>query len=310
MKKIYFLTIFLAVALVCNAQKTVAKVAASNAKQVELRLNLPKGKIFEQNMDMKMTMKMNMMGMQIDTDVPVFFKISYKVVDIQNENFVLECTYQAMKMSMDILGQKINYDSSDKKQDLDKNPFAKIMSSMIGKSFVMTLDKFQNVVAIEGLDKLIASIFEKGEFSDAQKEQMESMVKEMLSEEKFKENFSSSNIVFPKEPVNEEFSWDTETAQDLQGMRMQVKNQFKITKITDKNVEIASVSYYSMDFDVKEGDQNVNVKMQDAKATGTYMIDLQTGWTISSTFNADMKMVMTTSGIEVPLQIIMEMVVK
>ena len=310
MKKIYFLTIFLAVALVCNAQKTVAKVAASNAKQVELRLNLPKGKIFEQNMDMKMTMKMNMMGMQIDTDVPVFFKISYKVVDIQNKNFVLECTYQAMKMSMDILGQKINYDSSDKKQDLDKNPFAKIMSSMIGKSFVMTLDKFQNVVAIEGLDKLIASIFEKGEFSDAQKEQMESMVKEMLSEEKFKENFSSSNIVFPKEPVNEEFSWDTETAQDLQGMRMQVKNQFKITKITDKNVEIASVSYYSMDFDVKEGDQNVNVKMQDAKATGTYMIDLQTGWTISSTFNADMKMVMTTSGIEVPLQIIMEMVVK
>jgi len=295
MKKISFLTILLAVALVCNAQKSV-----------ELRLNLQQGQTFVQNMEMKMTMKMDIMGMKIDTDIPFSTKISYKVVDIQNENFVLECTYEEMKMSMDIMGQKMSFDSSDQNQNLDENPMGKVFSSFIGKSFTMTLDKFQNIVAIGGIDKLIASILE----SNGQKAQMEGMVKEMFGEDKFKENFSSSNVVFPKKKVKKGFSWKTETSQKLQGMKMQIKNQFKVINITENSVEVSSVSTYSMDFSVSQSGQDIKMKMKDGKAVGTYVIDKKTGWTVSSTSNADMKMVMAAEGMEIPLQIIMNIVVK
>ena len=299
MKKISFLTIFLAVALVCGAQKPV-----------ELRLNLQKGKTFTQNMDIKMNIKIEMMGMKIDTDVPFFTKISYKVLDIQNNNFVLECTYQEMKMSMDILGQKISFDSSDKKQDFDDNPIASFFSSFIGKSFKMTLDKYQNIVSIEGLDEIFASMVENGKHLDGQKEQMKNMIKEILGEEKIKENFSSSNIIFPKEPVKVGSTWETDNVKSLQGINMQVKNQFKIEKITAKKIEISSVSEYSMNLSVNENGQDVSVIMKDAKATGNYVINPKTGWTISSKTNADMAMVASTMGIEVPMQIIMEIIVK
>ena len=128
MKKFSLLSILLAVALVCSAQKPVAAVSIVNAPEsVELRLNLPKDKTFEQNTEMKMKMKMDIMGMKIDTEVPFSSKISYKVVDIQNGNFVLECAFEKMKMSMDILGQKMSFDSSDKNQDFEKNPMAKTL---------------------------------------------------------------------------------------------------------------------------------------------------------------------------------------
>ena len=311
MKKFSLLSILLAVALVCSAQKPVAAVSIVNAPEsVELRLNLPKDKTFEQNTEMKMKMKMDIMGMKIDTEVPFSSKISYKVVDIQNGNFVLECAFEKMKMSMDILGQKMSFDSSDKNQDFEKNPMAKTFSAFIGKKFIMILDKFQNVVAVEGFDRLFDSMF--GD-NDEQSAQMAAMLQGMLGEDKIKENFSSSNIIFPKEPVNEGFTWETEMSQNLQGMNMQVKNQFKVEKITAKHVEISSVSYYSMDFSMSEGEQNVNIKMQDAKATGTYVIDLHTGWTISAKTNADMNMVMTTNQggmeMEIPMQLIMKIIV-
>ena len=300
MKRFSFLTILLAVALICNAQKPV-----------QLRLNLPKGQTFEQNMEVKMTMKMEMMGMNIDSDMPFSAKISYKMVDIQNGNFVLECTYEEMKMSMDIMGQKMNFDSSSKEQDLDNDPFAKVFSSFLGKTFTMTLDKFKNVVAIEGMDKIIASILENAAHSKEQKAQMEGMVKGMFGEEKFKENFALSNVIFPQKKVKKGFTWATETSQSLQGITgMQVKNQFKVENITENTVEISSVSSYSINLSVNEGGQDVKVKMKDAKATGTYVIDTKTGWTVSSTTNADMQMVMTTGEMEVPTQIIMEIVVK
>lgn len=298
MKRFSFLTILLAVALVCNAQKSLA-----------LRLNLPKGQTFVQNMDMKMTMKMDMMGMTIDTDVPFSTKISYKVVDILNGNFVLECAYEEMKMNMDFMGQKMSFDSSDKNQDLDDH-FAKVFSAFIGKTFTITLDKFQNVVAIEGMDKIIAAMLENAAQSNAQKAQMEGMVKGLLSEDKFKENFSSSNIIFPQKKVKKGFTWKTETSQKVQGMSMKIKNQFKVENITENTVEISSVSTYSMDMSISEGGQKVNVKMKDAKATGTYSVDKTTGWTITSTSNADMQMVMSTAGMEIPMQMIMEIVVK
>lgn len=303
MKKFSILTILLVIALVCNAQKPV-----------KLRLNLPKGKTFTQNMEINVKMNMDIQGIKMDTDIPFAAKISYQVEGIKNSNFVLECTYESMKMSMNLFGQKMSYDSSDKKQNVTKSPFVKVLSAFLNKSFTMILDNQQNIVAIEGIDKIFTAIFRRSKYSDTQKEQMTNLLNGMFSEAKIKENFSTSNIIFPQAPVTEGFSWTTETLQNLQGINLKAKNVYTVEKINKKTAEISSVTDYQTNLQTEKDEQNINIELEDANATGFYVIDLKTGWTTSANINIDMTMVMTTnqSGIEIsmPMQLTMEIILK
>ena len=296
MKKLFFITILSAFVCLSSAQKPV-----------ELRLNLQKGKTFVQNMDMKMKVKMDFQGMKIETDVPFSTRISSKVLDIQNGNFVMEYTYEELKIKLDIMGQKFGYDSSDKKQDLSKNLFAKSFSSFINNPYTMILDKRQNIVAIEGLDKLFASILEENNPFKAQ-------IQSMFSEEKIKDNFSSTNIVFPQEPVYKGFTWTSETSQNVQGTNLQTKNTYKVENLTKKTAEISSVSEMQMDFSINQSGQQSNIKIQNAQINGTYIIDLKTGWTTSAKVNTDMTMQMTMNQggreISIPMHMIVEIILK
>jgi hypothetical protein len=303
MKKIFLLLAATVFSMNCFSQNTA-----------ELRLNLPKDKIFTQNMDIKMKVKMGIQGMQIDYDFPFFAKISYKVIDIQNDNFILECVYEEVKINMDILGQKINYDSSDKTQDLSKNHFAKLFAAFIGKPFTMTFDKYQNVVSVEGFDKILTSILNSNGYTKEQQTQMTDLFQNVLGEEQIRKNFSAGNIVFPKNPVYQGFSWTSETSQSVQGINLQVKNVYKVEKIIDETIEISSVSSYQMDFSVDAEAQRFDAKLKKTEANGSYLLDLKTGWTISAKINSDMNLEISTNqgGTEflLPMQIIMEIIVK
>ena len=301
MKKLYFLAIFTAIALTVCAQKN----------PVELRLNLEKGKTYTQTTDIQMNMKMEVMGMKMDTDIPMSMTFSMKVVDIQDGNFIIETTYDAFKMTFNIMGQEMGFDSANPDPT---NPNTQIFSSFIGKSFTMILDNRQNIIAIEGLDKLLASIYDNETVSEEQKELMNDVLQGFFSEEKMKENFGRSNIVFPKEPVYKGFTWTSDQTINMQGITMQVKNTYKVEKITATTVEISLVSDYTMDMSITQNEVQMNVTMESAQSTGKYIIDLATGWTQSAQSNTNMKMVMTMNvgGTEmiIPAQITAKMTMK
>ncbi|MCL2326934.1 MAG: DUF6263 family protein [Bacteroidetes bacterium] len=299
MKKSILLAIFTAIALIASAQKNA----------VELRLNLEKGKTYTQTATINMNMKMDMMGTKIDANIPMGMTISMKVVDIKNDTIVMETTYDAIKMNFNILGQEMKFDSSDKNQD-PENLFAQIFSSFIGKPFTVILDNRQNIIAIEGLNKLIASMLENEAFDEEQREEMNTMLQGILGEEKMRENFSSSNMVFPKEPVYKGFSWTTETAKNVQGIDMQIKNTHTVKKITAKDVEISLISEYAMAATSTENELPIQITMEKGQVTGTYIIDLQSGWTKSAKSNTVMKMLMTAGEVSIPMQITMEMIMK
>lgn len=303
MKKLFIVTLFTAIALIAGAQKNTA----------ELRLNLEKGKTYTQTGNVKMNMKMEMMGTKIDTDVPMSIAISMKVVDICDDNFVIETTYDAIKMNFNIAGQEMSFDSADPNPD-PENAFTQMFSSFIGKPFTMILDKRQNIVAIEGLDKIFSAMFDNEQLSDEQKEKMNATLQGIWNEEKIKENFSEGNIVFPEEPIYKGFTWTGEKMQNMQGIAMQVKNTYTVEKITATTVEIAMVSEISMNMAMTENEISMNITVGNAQSTGRYTIDLATGLTQSAKISTDMTMVMTTNmdgtEITIPMHITAEMTVK
>ncbi|MDR2683919.1 MAG: DUF6263 family protein [Prevotellaceae bacterium] len=295
MKKISFLIVFMAIALVSNAQNTV-----------ELRLNLPKGQTFKQNMDMKMNIKMEVHGIKIDTEVPFFTLISYRVTEVKDQNFTLEASYDVIRMKMNIIGQNLEFDSENPDKDNPLNAFL----GMIGKKFLMTLDKFGNVVKVEGLEKLFDEILNGKNFTEEQKNQMMLLIADLFSEDKIKENFSLSTVVFPEEPVTEGFGWEAEIKQNISDMNMLVFNKFKVEKINAETVEISCISDYKMDFSLEQNGTTANAKLENAQAESSYVVDIKTGWTKSATSKSDMVIQMTANGISFPMQITYEFTVK
>jgi hypothetical protein len=313
MKKLSLVTLAIVFA-VCgvNAQKLSKKgqLVSSPKEQkqevTKLRLNLQKGQVFKQEMNMKMNMKMETQGMKIDTDIPFFALISYNVVAEKDNNFTLETSYDVMRMKMNAMGVDMGFDSENPDKDSPMSP----LSGIIGKKFLLTLDELGNVVKVEGLEKLFDAMFEDKKLSEEQRSQMQLLLKSIFSEEKIKENFSSSSIVFPKEPVKEGFEWASEIKQNFNGMNMLSLNKFKIEKIVDDKAIISSKSNYKIDGGFGEGDSKTEIFMDNSKAEAHYTIDLKTGWTqnVKSTMAMSMKVIVKDGNNEIsmPMEITAE----
>lgn len=269
MKKLLFVTIFAAMALVAGAQKNTTT----------LRLNLEKGKKYSQTSTAEMEMGMDFMGEKITSQMTMEIGLSMKVLDVQNDTFKLATSYESMKIDIVFPGKEaVSYNSAD--LNSSSSEISEAYSWLIGKSFIMKMDVYQNIISIEGLNEMIEDMLSSRNYSEEKQQALNSIL-ELLSEEKMKEHYSSTNIVFPKEPISKGYSWTTEGTQDFQNMfKLQTKTTYKVAKITATTVEITAVQDFTMNmaFDNKEN-TIFSFDMKNTNAKSTYSIDLATGWT-------------------------------
>ncbi|MDR3327195.1 MAG: DUF6263 family protein [Prevotellaceae bacterium] len=302
MKKLSFFTIATLFAMGCMAQKPV-----------ELRMSLQKGQVFKQEMQMNMKIKVETQGMKIDTEMPFEALISYKVTNNKNKNFILKVSYDAMKMKFNLTGMDFSFDSSEAKPNAD-NPVADVLSGLIGKHFLMTVNELGNVVKIEGLDKILNAALDKKQFTKEQRKQMQVALAGIFSEDKIRDNFSSSSLVFPKAPVTKGYSWKSDEEQELQGIKMNVSNTYIIENITPENVLVSCESTFKMNGDISKGEKNTKVYVNDSKSTSSYIVDLKTGWTkdTKSMMSLVMKIVIQQNDTEmtVPMEMSVDIYVK
>jgi hypothetical protein len=298
MKKFFIVTLLTVIALVAAAQKNT----------VNLRLNLDKGTTYTQTVDANMAMTMMIRGSKIDVDIPMSMTISMKVVDIRDSIFVIETTYDAMKM----LFGRGGFDSAYPNPDPD-NVFAHTMALLIGKPFTIILDNRQNVLAVEGLDKIFSAVIDNEQFSEEQKETINTVLQNVWSEDKIRENFSAGTMIFPEEPIYKGFTWSVEETQNIIGIvLLQTKNTYTVTKITAANIVISSVSESGMTAEMPGS--TTSITMNNAQSTGTYTIDRATGWAKSAKTKDTIEMVMSTTDeekeITIPISIAIETTVK
>jgi hypothetical protein len=309
MKKLSLLTLAIAFAIYgVNAQQLSQigqPINSQNSQQdVLLRLNLKKGQIFKQEINTKMNVKMEAQGMKIDTDAPFLAAVSYYVLDVQNKNFVFEVSYDMMRIKMNVMGKDFSFDSENPNESSPLNIFANI----IGKKFQLTLDEMGNLIKIDGLAKILETMFDGKNMSKEQKNQAQILIKSVLSEEKIKEITSSNSIILPKAPVKNGFEWTAEQKQHIVGLNVLALNKFKVEKITDKEIVISSVSDYKIEGGLEQGDATTEILMKKSSVQGVYIIDLATGWTKEHKSNISLIMTVITKNGEKVLSMPMEIV--
>ncbi|WP_138433435.1 DUF6263 family protein [Winogradskyella algicola] len=167
-----------------------------------LRLNYEKGDTYEVKTVMKQSMGEFMkMDMTMSMDL--------NVTDAKDNAIISEATFSHVKMDMESMGQKMDYDSNTEESEL--SPFGKGMHVEMKKLL-------ETVVTIEN-DKL----------GNVTKTDIKSGIADISS---FKDNMSG--MIFPEEAVEVGYKWNETKEQE----GMNIETTYEVASITDDTVEL------------------------------------------------------------------------
>ena len=238
--------IFLCVVLVATScGKKTGSIGPDSTSEIELRLNLHKGKVYDMKMVYSSQTETYMMGQKMDnSNSNTEIRMDYEVKDVLvNGNFLVRTTYKTLKMTTDVMDMKFSFDSETGSSSGMQGKEIDVMKERIGQYAEMEMDK---------LGKNIKTTMSPG-----------------LRSGDIITNVNYS--VFPDKKIKIGDTWESDIKQDINGYTTNgiIKTKFKLVSVKDGVAEI------SMDgaLDLKPGTEEEITGTQ----KGTAKVEIATG---------------------------------
>jgi len=264
---------FLSIGLIvssCGNKKIGGTGGPGTSDEIELKLNLTKGKKYDMKMVMNSNAEMNMMGQAVNTVNNIEMGLEYEVMDVMpNGNFVVRTTYKKTKMDDETMSMKYSYDSeTGQTTGMQGEQMSKSMKKMIGQYTELELDKFGKVI--------------KSTNSDTTAKKSRGGI----------ENFSFA--VFPDKKIKVGDTWDSNIEQNMEGTIIVIKTKYKLNSVTNG---IADIGIDGV-MEIKPGTEGKVSGTQ----KGTAKIEVATGIGKEVTIDQDMEMEMNDMGMKMPVK--------
>jgi hypothetical protein len=183
--------------LVALAVFAASAVPALAQDTVELKWKFDKP--FYQTMTTETKQSMKVMGMDITQNQEQTFIFSWTPKELDaNKNQVLVQKIEGVKMKIEIGGNTINYDST--KETPGGNPLAEFFKALVGSEFKITISPDMKVVKIEGREEFVKKLIQANQ-------QMEPLLKQILSEDALKEMADPAFAAVPGKAVKKGDTW-------------------------------------------------------------------------------------------------------
>lgn len=269
--------------------------------KVLLRLNLEKGDHYQMTMTSDNKVDQEMMGQQMKVVQKMVMSMSYKVLDVLPDKvYVIEYSYDKMKMDMDVNGQKMNIDS----EDTTGNVASKSINDMTSMKLKFTMNSQGKILSIEGIDNYMNTI--------SNNPQLAQTLSMFANEENFKASFGQYLGYFPDQEVEVGSKWDTSFIMPAL-MNMNLMMHFTVADIKDDQIDLDVNSDINLDNSIDNNGVNIQMKVTGTQ-TGSMKVDLKSGFTGTTDFiqKFDMKMKMKNpqSGEDMEIPMIMNAVTK
>lgn len=266
-----------------------------NKQPVQLKFNLKAGEKYLFSSVVKQHITQEMMGQKIVTKQDMTSDYIYDVQAVQNGTTTINVTFNALKMDTDVAGgmQQLHFDSA--------NPDAgtgelKVLTNLIGKSFLMRVNETGQVENIEGLAELIESI----------DDQHAEILKQSFGDSSIIQSMNQITNIYPDKPVNTGDSWVKKSSGSIAGMlHSTVTSQFSLSAI---NEGVATLSVDGqMVFSKLEGSNNPlfqNAELDlNGTQQGTMEVDRATGLPTQTTLKQNVNGTLAIQGMEIPMNI-------
>jgi hypothetical protein len=290
-------------------------LSSCQVKKENLGLNLIKGNTYSQKFIMVNKSVQTINNQQMEMEVNLSCKLTYKVTDIKDSIYDLEVKYENVSMKMK-LPNGISEFSSEPKDD--KDIFSTLLACIVHKSFFIKMTKTGKIKEVKNIDSLYTNIYEKfPQLSDIQKQQLQSQLMKAYGEKAFIGNFEMTSNIFPDSKVSEGDKWSKKTQLES-GMSGAIETTYELTKLTDSYCLISGVSKIETadkDAYIETDGMPVKYNMK-GTMTSTITIDRKTGWVINTIINQDIKGTMQIKdnpkmpgGMVIPMTMVNEMTI-
>jgi hypothetical protein len=174
------------------------------AQEVKLEWKFEKGKPFFQEMTTKTDQSMKVMGMDITQTQNQTFIFGWTPKDQdKDKNWVVDQKIEAVKMDIEIGGNKISYDST-KDTAGTGNALADFFKALVGSTFTLTISPDMKVLKVEGRDDFVNKLVKANP-------QMKPLLEQILGEDALKQMSETAFGMLPNKPVKKGDTWTKES---------------------------------------------------------------------------------------------------
>jgi hypothetical protein len=268
---VYLRRCFVAVLFLPGLALPMAAQDAGNA--VTLSWKFEKDKPFYQEMTTTTKQTMKVMGMDVTQNQSQTFYFSWTPVEQdKDKNWIVKQKIEAVKMDIEIAGNKIPFDSTKDMGTAGSNPLADFFKALVGSEFTLTISPDMKVLKIDGRDKFIEKLVKANP-------QMEPLLKQILGDEALKQMSDPAFAAVPATPVKSGQTWEKDASLNMGPIgRYETKTKYtykgkegKLEKIqvdTDLKYETpAANAAATLPFKIKKAD------LKSKSATGTILFD-------------------------------------
>ena len=282
MKKILILIAALAISFSLQAQ------------QIDLKLNLETGKVYKQNIVSTNKMAQEMSGMNFTIDMNALNHMSFKVLDIENDEYRLEVKFDSTRM--DIKSPFSSITASSGKPEA-KDYLSLYLQKYTEKAFIIRMTKYGQVTQMENFDEQIKSILDDlSNVDPGPMSQMKSQLEQSYGKEAFKNNIVTQMSYFPAKKVGIGEKWIDNAVMNT-GVPVNNITEYELTGFDSNTATLNGISTYSISDGKGIMEINGEKMNMEVSGKGTYeiKIDRKSGWIIESklkneiTINATMK---------------------
>jgi hypothetical protein len=244
----------------------------------KLAWKFEKDKPFYQEMTTKTDQTMKVMGSDIKQTQSQTFYFSWTPVKQDGDNWEIKQKIEGVKMRIEIGGQPIEYDST--KEGQTSTALSDFFKQLVGSEFTLTVDKNFKVTKIDGRDAFLKKL-------TGANPQMESLLKQILSEEALKEMADPTFAAIPNEAKKQGDKWKKESKLDM-GPIGKYENTYEYTfegpdkdKKTLNKIKVdTTLKYVPPDEKVASGGLPFKIKsatLASKNAGGTILFDSEKG---------------------------------
>ncbi len=272
-------------------------------KTYVLEYNFSKGDEQTQRMVVDMTMDMDFMGMQTQTEIRMDMAVDFKVNDVRDTLYDVEVQYRNLKMSANVGGETMMEMDSDKEASGDVAVANALIGALVGHpiDFVFTKSgKAEYVGGFEAIFEEMANAVGTG-LDDRSKRAMIDNIGKQFNDESLQQMFRQNAALFPGYPVKVGDSWNVKTEANTSVMPINVNMNMTLTRVKGSVATISGEGVISSPGKkngilVTKPDAAAANSMPEVKVTGTQKgyvnIDLNTGWIVDGEYLQDFNMVM------------------
>ncbi|HEV3115978.1 MAG TPA: DUF6263 family protein [Gemmataceae bacterium] len=247
--------------------------APAPGQEVTLKWDFQKGKPFYQEMTTTTKQTMKVMGMDVTQNQTQSFTFGWTPQEQdKDKNWIIEQEIVAVKMDIEIAGQKIPYDST-KDTAGTTNPLADFFKALVGSKFKLTVTPDFKIKSIEGRKEFIDKLVKANP-------QMEPLLNTILSDEALKQMAGPAFDAVPSTALKKGQTWTSKSQLDM-GPIGKYDSNYKYTyegpegKLQKIKVD-TTLAYQPPSPTAQTGNLPFRIKSADLKssgATGTLYFD-------------------------------------